>query len=35
MPGGDENDAGATADGSELPESPPAKGRGAPEEAND
>jgi uncharacterized protein (TIGR00159 family) len=37
MPGGDDNEPTATADGSELPESPPAKGRGAssPEEAND
>jgi diadenylate cyclase len=37
MPGGEDTDPGAGADGSELPESPPAKGRGAssPEEAND
>src|SRR6185436_5130467 len=37
MPSGDDPEPGATNDGSELPESPPAKGRGAssPEEAND
>jgi uncharacterized protein (TIGR00159 family) len=37
MPSGDDNDGTASTEGSELPESPPAKGRGAssPEEAND